>query len=104
MSPSPRDLVGRVDDDDALAQVVGQHARRLAQHRRLADARPAEQQNALPDLDEVADDRDRAEHGAADAAGQADDAPGAVANRRDAVQRPLDAGAVVVAEMRRSAR
>ena len=33
------DLVGGVDDDDALAQVVGQDAGGLAQHRRLADAR-----------------------------------------------------------------
>ena len=33
------DLVARVDDHDALAQVVGQDPGRLAQHRRLADAR-----------------------------------------------------------------
>ena len=32
------DLVGGVDDDDALVEVVGQDARGLAQHRRLADA------------------------------------------------------------------
>ena len=33
------DLVAGVDDHDALAHVVGQDARGLAQHRRLADAR-----------------------------------------------------------------
>ena len=33
------DLVRGVDDDDALAEVVGQDAGRLAEHRRLADAR-----------------------------------------------------------------
>ena len=33
------DLVAGVDDDDALAHVVGQDAGGLAQHRRLADAR-----------------------------------------------------------------
>ena len=53
---------------------------------------------ALARLDQVADDLDRAEDGAADAAGQADDLAAAVADGRDAVQRALDAGAVVVAE------
>ena len=33
------DLVRGVDDDDPLAEVVGEDARGLAQHRRLADAR-----------------------------------------------------------------
>ena len=92
------DLVGRVDDDDALVELVGQHARGLAQHRRLADARPAHDQDALARLDQVLDDLDRAEHGAADAAGQADDLAAAIADGADAVQRALDAGAVVVAE------
>ena len=69
------DLVRGVDDDDALAQIVGQHARRLAQHRRLADAGPPQQQDALARLDDVANDVDRAEDGAADAAGEADDRP-----------------------------
>src|SRR5581483_2847564 len=88
-----RDLVRRVDDDDALVHVVGQHARDLAQHGRLADARPAEEQRAAPGLDQVLDYLDRAEDGAADAAGETDDAPAAVADARDAVQRALDAGA-----------
>ena len=52
----------------------------------------------LPGLDDVADDVDRAEDGAADAAGEADDLARAVADGRDAVQRALDPGAVVVAE------
>ena len=42
---------------------------------------------------------DRAEDGAADAAGEADDPAAAVADARDAVQRALDAGAVVFAEL-----
>ena len=92
------DLVGGVDDHDALAHVVGQDAGRLAQHRRLADARPAHDQDRLPGLDEVVDDLDRAVDRAPDAAGQPDDLAGPVADRADAVERPLDAGAVVVAE------
>ena len=46
MSPSPAISLRGVDDDHPLAEVVGQHARRLAQHRRLADAGAAEQQDA----------------------------------------------------------
>ena len=92
------DLVGRVDDHDPLAEVVGQDTRGLAEHRRLADARPAHDEDRLPGLDEVLDDLDRPEDGLADAAGEADDLAVAVADRRDAVERPLDARPVVVAE------
>ncbi len=91
------DLVGRVDNHHALG--LGQDARRLAQHGRLADARPPEQQHALAAGDDVLDDVDRAVHGPADAAGQSDDARMAVADRRDAVQRAFDAGAVVGVEL-----
>ena len=52
----------------------------------------------FPLIDEVVDDLDRAVDGPADAAGQADDLARAVADGADAVERPLDAGAVVVAE------
>ena len=92
------DLVAGVDDHDPLAHVVGQDAGRLAQHRRLADARPAHDQDRLPGLDEVVDDLDRAVDGPPDPAGQPDDLAVAVADGADAVERPLDAGAVVVAE------
>ena len=92
------DLVRRVDDHDPLAQIVGQHARGFAQQRGLAHARATHHQDAAARLDDVADDGDRAEDGAADAAGDADDAAFAIANRRNAMQRALDAGAIVVAE------
>ena len=92
------DLVGRVDHDDALAEVVGQHPRGLAQHRGLADAGPAHDQDRLPGLDEVVDDLDRAVDGAADPARQADDLAVPVADRADPVERALDARAVVVPE------
>ena len=93
-----RDLVARVDDHDALAHVVGQHAGGLAQHRGLADARPTHDEDRLPALDEVVDDVDGAEHGPPDPARQAHDLPGPIPDRADAVERPLDACAVVVAE------
>ena len=98
MSPSPAISLRRVDDDDALAHVVGEDARRLAEHRRLADARPAHDEDRLPGLHEVVDDLDRAVDRATDPAGQPDDLAVAVADGADAVERPLDAGAVVVAE------
>ena len=53
----------------------------------------------LPRLDDVLDDVDRAVDRPADAAGQADDVPAAVADGGDAVQRALDAGAVVGVEL-----
>ena len=93
-----RDLVGGVDDDDALAQVVGEDARGLAEHRRLADARATHDQDRLPGLDEVVDDLDRPVHRPPDPAGQADDLAVPVADRADPVERALDAGAVVIAE------
>ena len=92
------DLVGGVDDDHPLAQVVGEHARGLAQHRGLADAGATHDQDRLPGLDEVRDDLDGAVDRAPDPAGQPDDLAAAVADGADAVERPLDAGAVVVAE------
>ena len=52
----------------------------------------------LPGLDQVLDDLDRAEHGAADPRSQADDLAAPIADGRDAVQGALDAGAVVLAE------
>jgi hypothetical protein len=92
------DLVRGVDDQHPLAQLVGQHARSLAQHGGLAHAGPAEHQHALARLKQVADDRDRPMHSAAHSAGQADHLATPVADGRDPVQRARDAGAVVFAE------
>ena len=62
------DLVGGIDDHDALA-LLGEHAGDLAEQRGLADTRATEQQDAGAGADEVFDQRDRAGHGAADAHG-----------------------------------
>ena len=67
----------------------------VAQHGRLADARLAEQEDALPRSHDVLDDADRAVYRPPDANGKADDLARAVAYGRDAVQRPLDARPVV---------
>jgi hypothetical protein len=92
------DLVRGIDHDDPLAEVVGEHARGLTQHRRLADARSTHDQDRFPGLHEVRDDLDRAVDGPPDAAREPDDLAVAVADRADAVERALDAGPVVVAE------
>ena len=92
------DLVRGVDDDNALAEVVGEDACGLAQHRRLADARAAHDQDRLPGLDEVRDDLDGPVHRSADAACQPDHLAAPVADRADPVERALDAGTVVVPE------
>src|SRR5207245_8325835 len=81
------------------AELLAQHARHLAALGRLAHAGAAEHQDALAGLHHVAHDVNRAVDGAPDAAGEADDAPAAVADRGDPVQRALDAGAVVLPEL-----
>ena len=88
------DLVAGIDDDDAL--LFGQHAGHLAQHRRLADAGPAKEQDTVPLGDDILDDLDGAEDGTADATGQTDHLAAAVADAGDTVQRAGNAGAVVV--------
>jgi hypothetical protein len=93
------DFVRGVDDDHALVRVVGEDAGDFAQHRRLADAGAPEEENAFAAEDEVFDDADGAVDGAADAQREADDLAAAVADAGDAVQRPFDTGAVVVAKV-----
>ena len=92
-------FVRRVDDHDALA-LFRQHARALAEHRGLADAGTPEQAHRLAAAQDVEQDVDRAVNRASDAARQTDDLAGAIANRADAVERLLDAGAIVGAEGR----
>src|SRR5450759_142092 len=92
------DLVGSVHHHDAFAVVVGQDAGGLAQHRRLADAGAAHDQDRLPGLHEVVDDLYRAVDRSTDAKGQADDLPRPIADGADAMERPLDAGPVVLTE------
>ena len=92
------DLIGGVDHDDPLAEVVGQDARGLAQHRGLADAGPTHDEDRLPGLHEVVDDLDRPVDSATDPARQPDDLALPIADGADPVEGPLDTGTVVVAE------
>ncbi len=93
------DLIRGVDYHHALAELVSKQARAFAQHRRLADARPPEQQDALAADHDVADDLARPGDRTPDTHREAGDAAGSVADRGNAVEGALDAGAVVVAEL-----
>src|SRR5205814_5380575 len=94
-----RDLVGRIDDDDTFAQIVRQDPRDLAKERGLADARPAEQQDALPRFHDVPDDLHRPVDRASHPEREAHDLAGAVPEGADPMERPFDARAVVTAEL-----
>ena len=93
------DLVGGVDDDHPLALVVAQHPGALAEHGGLPDAGGSQQKDAAALDHDVLDDVDGPGHRPADAAGEAHDGPGAVADGADAMQGALDPGAVVIAEI-----
>ncbi len=94
-----RNLVRGIDDHHALAEIVGQHAGDFAQQGRLADTRLAEQQHTLAFFDQILDDIDRAKDSSTDAAGYADHRARSITHRRDTVQRALDTGAVIFAEV-----
>ena len=66
--------------------------------RGLSDAGPAEQQQALSGFDDVAQNVHRAVHRAAHAARQPDNRVPAVPDAGNPMQRPLDAGAIVLGE------
>ena len=83
------DFVGGVHDHHAPR--FGQHARGFAQQGSFADAGRSEQQDAAARLDNVLHDIDGAIHRTPDAAGQPDDVAAPISDRRDAMQRPLDA-------------
>ena len=72
------DLVAGIDDDDPF--FVAEDAGGFAQEGGLADAGPAEQEQAAAAHDDVLNDVDDAVDGAADAAGEADDGALAIAD------------------------
>jgi len=90
------DLVRRIHDDDALIQVVGEYSRRFSKHGGFADARTAHHEHTLARLNEVPDDRDRAEYGSTYATGKADDPVRSIADCRNSVECALDPSAIIV--------
>jgi hypothetical protein len=94
------DFIGCVHDHHTLG--FGDDARRFAQQGGLAHARPAEDEHRFARFDNVLNDIDGAIDGAANAQGQTDDGRTPVADGRDPVQRPLDAGAIICIELTRA--
>ena len=76
-----------------------QFYRHLPEHRRFTHSGPAQQQDVLAGKRQVFDDLDGAEDRPAHPAGDADDLSSPVADSRDAMERALDPGAVVLSEI-----
>ena len=91
-------LVRGVDYHDALAELRGEDAGRLAEHGGLTNAGATHDQDRSARLDVITEDFNRAEDRAANAAGEANDSIGAITNRGDAMEGALDAGAIITAK------
>jgi hypothetical protein len=89
---------GRPSPCSPCSPCPGQAKRSAAPGQRRAHPWPAEEEDGGAAEDQVRDQLRAAPDGSAHAAGQADDTPSAVAHAADAVQRAVDAGAVVAAE------
>ncbi len=90
------DFVARIDNHDTLG--FRQYTRRLTQHRRFTNAGCAENQDALPSFDDVAQDVYCSVDSPPDAAGEAHNLAATVADSRDAVQCSFKASAVIGVE------
>jgi hypothetical protein len=92
------DFVGSIDNNHTLDHFSGQDASGFAEKRGLSDSRTTQQQQALSGFDNISQDIHGAEHSAAHSTGQPNDDLAPVANRRDSMQRALDAGTIVECE------
>jgi hypothetical protein len=94
-----RDLVGSVYDHHALADLVRKHARNFTQHRRLANARPSQQEHALAGTNQVVDYPNAAEDCASHTTGNSHRTPAAISDDRNPMKSSFDPGPIVVAEL-----
>jgi hypothetical protein len=92
------DLIGCVDNHNALVQLIGKHSGRFPQESGLAHTGTTEEQHTLAGLNQITHDGDRAEHSATNSAGEADNLPRTIADSGDAVKRSLDASPIVPAK------
>ena len=95
----PSDLVAGVHHHHAPAVLLGEDARDLSNRRRLPHARPTQEEHRRARGEQVPDQIRAALDGASHACGEAHDAALAVTNDGDAVQRPVDARAVIAANL-----
>jgi bacillithiol system protein YtxJ len=92
------DFVRGIDNDHPLYQLGREYACAFPQERRLADAGPAQQQQAFSGFDHVTQDIDSTEYGPADAARQTDNDLAPVTDCGYAMQRAFNACAIVLRE------
>jgi len=93
----PADFIGSIHDDHTVFLRQGPGG--FAQHGGFADAGFSQDENALPGLDQVFDDFNRSVDRPPDTAGEPHHFPAPVADRGDAVERALQASAVIRVEI-----
>src|SRR5579863_7899497 len=93
-----RDFVRGVHHDYSLVGLVREHASYFTQQGGFTHAWATKNQDRLTLLDDIAYQRDTAKHRSTNAAGEANHFPFTIAQRADAMERALDASAVVVAK------
>jgi hypothetical protein len=94
-----RDLVRCVNDHHALGELGGEDARRLTQHGGLSHAWSPHDQDRPSRLNVIAQDFNRSEDGSTYTTGETNDAVRAISDRRDAMQRPLNASSIVTTKI-----
>jgi hypothetical protein len=90
------DFIRRINNDHALDELRREHARAFSQERGFSYTGPAQQEQALSRLDDVAKHVDCTEHGPAHTTGQSDHHIASIANSRYPVQRAFDSGSVIL--------
>jgi hypothetical protein len=94
-----RDLVRGVYNHHPFADLVCKHARNLAQHRRLANARPSQQKHALTGANQIVDDPNAPKDCSSHTTGNAHRTPAAISYDRYPVKGSFNPGPIVVAEL-----
>jgi hypothetical protein len=93
------DLIRRVYYHHPFADLVRKHARNLAQHRRLANARPTQQKHALAGPNQVVDYPNAPKYCSSHTTGNTHRTPATISNDRNSVKRSFNSGPIVVAEL-----
>tara|TARA_B110000116_G_scaffold195021_1_gene169863 strand:+ start:597 stop:1019 length:423 start_codon:yes stop_codon:yes gene_type:complete len=93
------DLVRCVYDHHPFTDLIRKHASNLAQHRRLANARPSQQKHALTGANQIVDDPNAPKDCSSDTTGNANRTAAAISDNRNPVKGSFNPGPIVVAEL-----
>src|SRR2546425_1645257 len=94
--PITRDFIGGIDDHHPFIGIVREDASYFTQQGGFTHTWATKNQDGLTLFDDIADQCNTAEYRSTNAAGQANYFPFTIAQRADAMERTLDASAVVV--------